>query len=141
MRLLRLVLLACWAGCIAPALAQGVELATLTTTRADGALNLEFVARVDLPKAVEDALQRGVPIYFVAEAVVLRNRWYWRDARAASVSRSWRLAWQPLTRQYKVSTGGLNQSYQSLSEALGSLRGVSASIDFMATYARKVAQY
>src|SRR5690349_21511013 len=83
MRLLRLAFLACWTAVMAPVLAQGVELATLTTTRADGALNLEFVARVSLPKPVEDALQRGVPIYFVAEAQLLRNRWYWRDERVS----------------------------------------------------------
>ncbi len=73
-RLLWLAMLACWTCFATPVLAQGVELATLTTTRADAALNLEFVARVSLPKAVEDALQRGVPIYFVAEAQYQRLR-------------------------------------------------------------------
>lgn len=102
----------------APAQAQGVELAQLQTTRADGALNLDFVARVTLPRAVEDALQRGVPIYFVAEAQLLRNRWYWRDERVARVSRSWRLAYQPLTGAWRVSLGGLNQTFPSLAEAL-----------------------
>jgi hypothetical protein len=120
MRLLRLALLACWAGCIAPALAQGVELATLTTTRGDGALNLEFVARVTLPKAVEEALQRGVPIYFVAEARLLRNRWYWRDERVSRVSRQWRIAYQPLTGAWRLGLGGLNRTYPTLEEALGS---------------------
>jgi hypothetical protein len=104
-----------------PAQAQGVELAQLQTTRADGALNLDFVARVNLPRAVEDALQRGVPIYFVAEAQLLRNRWYWRDERVARVSRSWRLAYQPLTGAWRVSLGGLNQTFPSLAEALANV--------------------
>ena len=119
MRLLRLALLACWTALAAPVLAQGVELATLTTTREDGALNLEFVARVSLPKAVEDALQRGVPIYFVAEAQLFRNRWYWRDERIARVSRQWRIAYQPLTGAWRAGLGGLNQTYPTLAEALG----------------------
>jgi hypothetical protein len=101
-----------------PAHAQGVELATLQAARADGALNLEFSARVNLPKAVEDALQRGVPIYFVAEAQLFRNRWYWRDERVSRVSRSWRVAFQPLTGAWKLSLGGLNQTYGSLAETL-----------------------
>ena len=105
--------------------AEGVDLTQITTQHSEEGLELSFSTRFDLPRAAEDALLKGVPIYFVADVVVYRNRWYWRDARAARVSRSWRLAWQPLTRQYKVSTGGLNQSYQSLSEALSSLRGVS----------------
>jgi hypothetical protein len=98
--------------------AQGVELATLKTSRADGALNLEFVARVSLPRTVEDALRSGVPIYFVAEAQLLRSRWYWRDERAARVSRSWRVAYQPLTGTWRVGLGGFNQSYGTLAEAL-----------------------
>jgi hypothetical protein len=97
---------------------QGVELATLKTSRGDGGLNLEFVARVTLPKAVEDALRSGVPIYFLAEAQLLRGRWYWRDERVSRLSRSWRVAYQPLTGAWRVGLGGLNQSYPSLADAL-----------------------
>jgi hypothetical protein len=103
--------------------AQGVELVQLSTQRTEEGLELSFSTRFELTRAAEDALMKGVPIYFVAEAEILRNRWYWRDARTARASRTWRLAWQPLTRQFKVSTGGLNQSYASLPEALASLRG------------------
>ena len=115
--LLALLACACLLAAV-PARAQGVELATLQTVRVDGALNLEFAARVTLPKAVEDALQRGVPIYFLAEAQLLRERWYWRDERVARISRSWRVAYQPLTGAWKLSLGGLNQTYHTLTEAL-----------------------
>lgn len=101
--------------------AQGVELLTLQATRAEGAVNLEFSARVALPRAVDDALQKGVPLYFVAEATLLRNRWYWRDERMARLSRSWRLAFQPLTGAWRVSLGGLHQTYASLDEALAAV--------------------
>ena len=102
----------------APAQAQGVELALLKTSRAEGSLNLDFSARVSLPRAAEDALMRGVPIYFIAEAALFRGRWYWRDERVARVSRSWRVAFQPLTSTWRVSLAGLNQTYASLPEAL-----------------------
>jgi hypothetical protein len=97
---------------------QGVELATLQLQRAEGALSLEFAARVTLTRSVEEALQRGVPIYFMAEAQLLRNRWYWRDERVARLSRSWRVAYQPLTGTWRVSLGGLYQTFPSLGEAL-----------------------
>ncbi|MBI5718030.1 MAG: DUF4390 domain-containing protein [Burkholderiales bacterium] len=97
---------------------QGVELSTLRTTRAEGVLSLDFSARVTLPRAVEEALSRGVPVYFVAEATLWRNRWYWRDARVARVSRQWRVAFQPLTGHWRVGLAGLNQTHASLSEAL-----------------------
>lgn len=104
--------------------ADGVELTHLATERSEDALELSFSTRFELPRAVDDALHKGVPIYFMAEATLWRSRWYWRDARVARVSRSWRLAWQPLTRQYRVSTGGLHRSYAGLAEALASLRGI-----------------
>ncbi|MDE2369634.1 MAG: DUF4390 domain-containing protein [Burkholderiales bacterium] len=100
--------------------AQGVELASLHASRAEGALNLEFSARVSLPRTVEEALQRGVPLYFVADAELFRKRWYWRDERVARVTRSWRVAYQPLTGNWRVGLGGLNQTFATLGEALTS---------------------
>ena len=84
---------------------QTVELQALQLSRGDGALLLDFAARVALPRAVEEALQRGVPVYFVAQATLWRNRWYWRDERIARVTRTWRLAYQPLTRQKRDTDG------------------------------------
>lgn len=98
--------------------AQGIELALLQLQRQDGELALDFDARLTLPKSVEDALQRGVPVYFVAEAALYRQRWYWRDERVARVQRSWRVAYQPLTSTWRVGFGGFNQSFQTLGEAL-----------------------
>lgn len=130
MSLARLVTVALLAALLAlmpgGVLAEGVELAQIATRRADDGLELSFTTRFELSRAAEDALHKGVPLYFVAEAAVLRHRWYWRDARIARAERSWRLAWQPLTRQYRVSTGGLHQSFATLEEALTALRGQSA---------------
>ncbi len=114
------LLLLCWVTLLPQSWAQGVELALLQTRRAEGGLNLDFSARVSLPKTAEDAMMRGVPIYFVAEATLLRGRWYWRDERVARVSRSWRVAFQPLTSTWRVSLAGLNQSYATLADALSS---------------------
>ena len=98
-----------------------VELAQLQAVRSDGALTLDFAVRVTLPGAVEDALQRGVPVYFVAQAELKRNRWYWRDERVARVSRSWRIAYQPLTDTWRVGLGALHQTLPTLSEAMAAV--------------------
>lgn len=128
-RWLAAVLLACSLGLAAsPAVsAQGVELKLLKTERRDGPggeLSLDFTTRLTLGPAIEDALQRGVPLYFVAQATVYRNRWYWRDERVARLHRTWRLAYQPLTANWRLSTGGLAQSFATLAEALGPLSRV-----------------
>jgi hypothetical protein len=102
----------------AQAQAQGVDLTLAELQRRDGALVLDFAARLVLPRPVEDALLRGVPLYFLAEAELYRSRWYWRDQRVARVARSWRLALQPLTSSWRVSLGGLSQSFTALDDAL-----------------------
>ncbi len=87
---------------------------------------------------VEDALLRGVPLYFVWQAEVVRDRWYWTDKRVASVHRTLRLAYQPLTRRWRVSVsndpeagrGGaglqyaLHQNFDSLPDALAGVSRV-----------------
>lgn len=105
--------------------AQGVELATLELRPADAALTLEFAARLNLSRAVEDALRRGVPMYFEVDATLFRSRWYWRDERVSQVSRSYRLSYQPLTGSWRVGLGALGQTYATLSEALAVISRVS----------------
>ncbi|MBN8487365.1 MAG: DUF4390 domain-containing protein [Burkholderiales bacterium] len=100
------------------ALAQAVDLPVFDIARQDGGLVLDFQARPVLSKAVEEAMQKGVPLYFVAQATVLRPRWYWRDERVARATRTWRLSYQPLTGQWRVSLGGLGQTVASAAEAL-----------------------
>lgn len=105
-----------------PARADKIELSQVELSRDDEGLLLGYQARIELPRAVEDAMQKGVPLYFVAEAELLRSRWYWRDKRVARVSRSWRVTWQPLTRRYRVNLGSLSQNYDTLSDALGAVQ-------------------
>lgn len=107
--------------------AQGsASLEQLQLSRAEEGLRLAYGVKLDLPLAAADALHKGVPLYFVAEARVARKRWYWRDATVGRAERQWRLSYQALTRQYRLSTGGLHQSFEGLSEALGAVRRASA---------------
>jgi len=100
------------------------EFTEFEVVRNEEGLLLNFAVRFDLPRAVEEALHKGVPLYFVADAELFRNRWYWRDRRINKVSRVWRVAYQPLTRKYRVTFGGLNQSFDNLVDALTVVRRV-----------------
>ena len=100
---------------------QGVELQDLSVRREDAAVRVDYQLRVTLPRAVEDAALRGVPLYFTAQASLWRPRWYWRDERIARATREWRLSFQPLTSNWRVSQGGLGQSFATLDDALGTM--------------------
>jgi hypothetical protein len=104
-----------------PARADPVNLPVFALSRSDEGLVLDFAAKFELSRVVEDALQKGVPLVFVAEASVFQDRWYWRDKRIGTVTRAWRLSYQPLTRKYRVTFGGLSQNHDTLPDALGSL--------------------
>lgn len=125
-----------WLALAAPAVqAQGVDVLDLRPRRDDAALSLDYQLRVTLPAAVEDAALRGVPIYFSAQATLWRARWYWRDERVARVQRDWRVSFQPLTSTWRVSQGGIGQSFSSLAEALA---GIAASSGWRIAEAREV---
>jgi hypothetical protein len=113
--------------------ASTVELSDMRVERAEGALLLNTTLKLELGPAVEEALVKGVPVYFVAEAEVLRDRWYWYDRKVANVTRYFRIVYQPLTRQWRlnISSGALSaaglggsiaQNFDSLTDALGSMR-------------------
>lgn len=87
-------------------------------------LSAEFA--VDLGARLEEAVARGVPLYFNLEFVLERNRWYWLNEQLTSVTINYRLAYNALTRQYRLSVGGLHQSFDSLAEALRVIARVSA---------------
>lgn len=114
------------AGTPTVAWAQGVEVLTLQVERGPTIVALDCVLRVTLPAAVEDALRRGVPLHFVARATLYRPRWYWRDERIGRATRQWRLSYQPLTSSYRISIGGLHQTFASLDEALATVSRLSA---------------
>lgn len=93
---------------------------------ADGdGIDLDATFDLDLPWTLEDALNGGVPLYFVVEFELYRTRWYWFDERRIATSLTYRLSYSPLTRQYRLARGTLALPFDSLGNALASLRRVS----------------
>ena len=79
-------------------------------------LSAEF--KVTLGANLEEAVSRGVPLYFLLEFDLTRNRWYWINEHIAGKIINYRLSYDALTRQYRLASGGLYQSFASLGEAL-----------------------
>jgi len=89
-----------------------------------------------LPADLESVLVRGVPVHFVWQVEVRRPRWYWSAEYLGSLQRVVRLAYQPLTRRWRVSVSSgpiseaapgtaLHQNLDSFAEALAAATSVS----------------
>ena len=74
--------------------------------------------KFELNPRLEEAVTKGVVLYFVADFELSKARWYWLDEKLVSRSLTYRLSYHALTRQYRLTTGGLHQSFQTLSEAM-----------------------
>ena len=104
----------------------GVMAAALEPSRdgPNGAIVLNATFEFELPQALEDAVQKGIALYFNIEFELFRKRWYWFDRRVASQTLVYRLSYSPLTRQYRLARGGLSQPFESLDEALALVKSV-----------------
>jgi hypothetical protein len=110
------------------------EVTQLQVERTDEGVLLSAAVRFELPQAVDDALAKGIPMFFVAEATILRDRWYWYDKRVAHAERHMRLAFQPLTRRWRLQVSSsqignsglvLGQMFDSRDEALAAVQRIS----------------
>ncbi|WP_038166095.1 DUF4390 domain-containing protein [Thiomonas sp. FB-6] len=77
-----------------------------------------------LPVTLEDALHRGIPLYFLTRMSVSQSRWWWFNASMGEGQQLTRLGFEPLLGKYRVSTGGLRTSYHTLDDALNQVQHV-----------------
>jgi hypothetical protein len=119
------------------------SISSLQVERGEGVVFLNAQLAFDLPTPIEDVLLKGIPLFFVAEAEVRRGRWYWYDKKLAVATRQIRLAYQPLTRRWRLNVssssgnsgsnssigsglgGGLPQYFDTLPEALSKVQRIS----------------
>lgn len=85
----------------------------------DDGLYLSAALQFTLPALAQDALHKGIPMYFVTEAEVLRDRWYWYDQHVVTTLRHMRLSYQPLTRRWRLNVSPLPFENSGLGVVLG----------------------
>jgi hypothetical protein len=76
-----------------------------------------------LNPTLEEACVRGVPLYFIVEFDLWRPRLLWLDDLVTSHATTYRLSYNSLTRQYRLSTGGA--FYQNLATLEEATRAIS----------------
>ncbi|WP_374340134.1 DUF4390 domain-containing protein [Methyloversatilis sp.] len=98
--------------------ATGIAMRDVRLDHGDDGYQLSTDIGITLSPRLEEAVARGVALYFVLEFEISRPRWYWLDEDVVERSQTYRLSYHALTRQYRVSTGALHQSFDTLAEAL-----------------------
>lgn len=135
-RTLAAILAACLfaAAPLAHAQPNAAEITQLQIERGDDGVLLSATVSFELPPVIEDALAKGIPMFFVAEAVVFRDRWYWYDKQVETAARHMRLSYQPLTRRWRlvvsaspVGNSGLalGQTFDTREEAMAAVQRIS----------------
>lgn len=112
------------------------EVTQLRLERSSDGLLVYANVRLELPSAVQDALAKGIPMVFLAEADLVRERWYWTDKKIVSAQRHMRLSYHPLTQRWRLNVASgpitpnslglaLNLNFDSLQEALATMLRIS----------------
>jgi hypothetical protein len=114
--------------------APATEITQLRLERADEGVLLTAHVNFELPPVIDDALAKGIPMFFVAEAALFRDRWYWYDKQVASAARHMRLSYQPLTRRWRLVVSSmpignsglaLGQTFDTREEAMAAVQHIS----------------
>jgi hypothetical protein len=110
------------------------EITQLRVERSEEGVLLSATIRFEVPAVIDDALAKGIPMFFVAEAVLFRDRWYWYDRQVAAAARHMRLSYQPLTRRWRLVVSpapignsglALGQTFDTREEALAAVQRIS----------------
>lgn len=112
--------------CAAALAARAAEIevrdAHLVSTEEGLTLDADFA--FEFGPRLAEMIANGVPLYFVVEFELTRPRWWWFDEKTAAKRLQLRLSYHPLSRQYRLSSGLLQQQFATLEEALHVLRRV-----------------
>jgi len=97
---------------------HGIEVRKASFVAEDEHYVLEADIDVILSAPLEDALNKGIPLYFTLEFELVKPRWYWFNDRALARGQQYRLSYSALTRQYRIGIGAFYQNFPTLKEAL-----------------------
>lgn len=105
----------------ATAFAEGVSVNKAEARLGENGYQLSASYDINLTFTAQQALTRGIPLYFVGEFSLTRSRWYWLDEEIFQGEQTVKLSYNVLTRQYRLSRGTLFQNFASFEDALNIL--------------------
>jgi hypothetical protein len=107
--------------------ADGITVSSASVDLTDDGWQLNSEFNITFSPRLEEAVNRGVPLYFVVEFEIARPRWYWFDEKPIQLSQTYKISYTPLLRQYRISVGNASQNFTRFDEVtrvLSRLRGL-----------------
>ena len=105
--------------------AQGISIERAQLEQDEDGYHLDARMQIDLPSALVDAVQHGIPLEFTIEFALDLPRQFWFDASIAERAETRRVVYNTLTRGYLVSrNGGSLMVFERLDEALREVSSV-----------------
>jgi hypothetical protein len=108
------------------AMAEGIGVRSATVENGADGWQLDGEFDITLGPRLEEAVNRGVSLYFVVEFEMARPRWFWFDEKPVVLSQTYKISYTPLLRQYRLSVGDVYQNFSRIEEVtrvLSRLRG------------------
>ena len=123
----KLILGVCLLACSSLVRADSIFVQSVDLTSNGGEYYLSASFNIGLTPTAKEALNRGIPLYFLVEFEVIYPRWYtlyfW-NKQVVDMQQIYRLSYNALTRQYGLSYGVLHQTFYTLEDALSVLGGI-----------------
>lgn len=105
---------------------DGISVKNATLESVDDGWQLNAHFDVHFSGRLEEAVNRGVPLYLIVEFEISRPRWYWFDEKPIRTSQVYKISYTPLLRQYRLSVGNVYQNFtrfEEVTRVLSRLRG------------------
>ena len=96
--------------------ADGISVRNAVIEPAEDGWQLDADFDVQFSQRLEEAVTRGVPLYFIVEFELSQPRWYWFDSKPVKLSQTYKISYTPLLRQYRLSVGNLYQNFTRFDE-------------------------
>ncbi len=84
----------------------------------NGGIYFDGKFSLELSDEAREVLERGITLNFILEVEVEKPRWYWANKDLGVVKENIRLSYNPMTRQYRVSIGGMKQNLDDITSAV-----------------------
>ena len=106
---------------VAVAQAEGIQIKSVSMTAVEQGYEIGIDSEIALNATLEQALEKGIVLYFVTKFSLIDSRWYWLYDEVARGKLRVGLRYYALTRQYHLNHPTFSQSFNTLTEALQAL--------------------